>query len=165
MIVRPWQLSCLTRTQLEERRLAAQPALNDHSRMTRDLAHQFGVAEVTIRAWRARLRRNGEEALRASRATGRPEKLTAAQQDEICQLLDGDPRAHGFDTSGWTTPKIRQVIGMTYSIWLDRAHLSRKLKRWGFSYQRPALRAVERNEDDIATWVRVHRDALGKKSR
>lgn len=54
---------------------------------------------------------------------------------------------------------------MKYGVWLDRAHLSRKLRRWGFSYQRPAVRAVERNEDDIATWVRVQGEALGKKGR
>ena len=163
--VSPWRPSRLTRAQQEERRLAAQPALNDPSRTTIDLAQQFGVAEVTIRAWRARLRHNGEEALRASRATGRPERLTAAQQDEIGTILDGDPRAQGFETHGWTIPKIRQVIGLKYGVWLDRAHLSRKLRRWGFSYQRPALRAVERNEDDIATWVRVQGEALGKKDR
>lgn len=165
MTVSPWRPSRFTRPQLEERRLAAQPALNDPGRTTRDLAQHFGVAEVTIRAWRARLRREGEEALRASRATGRPERLTATQQDEIGMILDGDARSQGFDTHGWTIPKIRHVIGVKYGVWLDRAHLSRKLRRWGFSYQRPALRAIERNEDDIATWVRVQGEALGKKGR
>lgn len=165
MTVSPWRPSLLTRAQQEERRLAAQPALHDLKRTTRNLAQQFGVAEVTIRAWRARLRRDGEEALRASRATGRPELLTAKQQEEIGVIIDGDPRAHGFDTSGWTIPKIRQVIGVNYGIWLDRAHLSRKLRRWGFSYQRPAMRAMERNEEDIATWVRIQGEALGKKGR
>ncbi|WP_412030365.1 IS630 family transposase [Deinococcus yunweiensis] len=158
-----WRPSRLTRAQQEERRLAAQSALTDPGRTTHDLAQQFGVAEVTIRAWRARLRRDGEDALRASRATGRPQHLTAAQQDEIGAMIDGDPRSHGFETSGWTIPKIRYMIGVTYGVWLDRAHLSRILRRWGFTYQRPALRAVERHEDDIATWVRVQREALGKK--
>ena len=118
-----WRPSRLTRAQQEERRLAAQSALTDASRTTRDLAQQFGVAEVTIRAWRARLHRDGEEALRASRATGQPERLTATQQDEIGAMIDGDPRSHGFDTSGWTIPKIRHMIGVTYGVWLDRAHL------------------------------------------
>lgn len=165
MTVSPWRPSRLTRVQQEERRLAAQPFLNDPSRTTRDLAQQFGVAEVTIRAWRARLGRGGAEALRASRATGRPERLSSAQQEEIRAILDGDPRSQGFDTHGWTIPKIRQVIGLKYGVWLDRAHLSRKLRRWGYSYQRPALRAVERNEDDIATWIRNQGEALEKKGR
>lgn len=149
MTVSFWRPSRLTRAQQEERRLA----------------QQFGVAEVTIRAWRARLRRDGEEAPRASRATGRPPHLTAVQQEEIGVIIDGDPRVHGFESSGWTIPKIRHVIGVTYGVWLDRAHLSRILRRWGFTYQRPALRAVKRHEDDIATWVRVQRQALGKKNR
>ncbi|GGL88419.1 putative transposase [Deinococcus aerolatus] len=163
MTISFWRLSRLTRTQQEERRLAAQSALPDSGRTTRDLAQQFGMAEFTIRAWRARLNRDGQEALRASRATARPQRLTAAQQDEIGTMINGDPRSHGFETSGWTIPKIRHVIGVAYGVWLDRAHLSRKLRRWGFTYQRPALRAVERNENDIATWVRVQREALEKK--
>ena len=155
MTVSFWRPSRLTRAQQEEGRLAAQSALTDSGHTTRDLAQQFGVAEVTIRAWRARLNRDGQEALRASRAIGRPQRLTAAQQDEIGAMIDGDPRSYGFETSGWTIPKIRHVIGVAYGVWLDRAHLSRKLRRWGFTYQRPALRAVERNEDGIAAWVRV----------
>ncbi|MFB9994967.1 winged helix-turn-helix domain-containing protein [Deinococcus oregonensis] len=110
------------------------------------------------------MNRDGEEALRASRATGQPERLTAGQQEEMGAIIDGDPRSHGFDSSGWTIPNIRHLMGVTYGSWLDRAPLSRKLRRWGFPYQRPTLRAVKRNEDDIATWVRVQGEALGKKS-
>lgn len=102
MTASTWRSSRLTCSQQEERRLAAQPFLSDTSCATRDLAQQFGVAEVTIRAWRARLRRDSAEALRASRATGRPEQLTAAQQEEIGAILDSNPRSHGFDTHGWT---------------------------------------------------------------
>lgn len=79
-------------------------------------------------------------------------------------MIDGDPRSHGFETSGWTIPKIRHVIGVTYGVWLDRAHLSQVLQRWGFTYQRPAGRAVERYEDDIATWVRSSGRPWEKKS-
>ncbi|WP_245532759.1 winged helix-turn-helix domain-containing protein [Deinococcus proteolyticus] len=163
MTLSAWRPARLSRTQQEERRLAAQPLLNDPDWSTRDLARHFGVAEVTIRAWRARIRHGGEEALRASRATGRPEFLTPDQQKEIQDILESDPRLHGFETSGWTVPKVRQVIGLKYGVWIDRAHLSRKLRRWGFSYQRPALRAVERNEEDIAAWVRLQKEALEKK--
>lgn len=158
-----WRPARLSRAQQEERRLAAQPFLNDPAWSTRDLAQHFGVAEVTIRAWRARVRHGGEEALCASRATGRPEFLTPKQQQEIQEILDDDPRRYGFETAGWTVPKIRQVIGLKYGVWIDRAHLSRKLRRWGFSYQRPAVRAVERNEEEIATWVRLQKEALEKK--
>jgi transposase len=159
----PWRPSRLSRTQQEERRLAAQSHLHDPTRTTRDLATQFGVAEVTIRAWRARVRQGGEDALRASLATGRPQQLTAAQQANSQAVLDEDPREHGFETSGWTIPRVRRVIGVTYDVWLDRGHLSRLLRRWGFSYQRPALRAVERHEEDIATWVRDQTVVLEKK--
>ncbi|MFD1734010.1 hypothetical protein ACFSC4_26630 [Deinococcus malanensis] len=42
-----WRPARLTRTQQEERRLAGQPFLDDRTRTDRDLAEQFGVAEVT----------------------------------------------------------------------------------------------------------------------
>lgn len=156
----PWRPNCLSRAQQEERRLAAQPYLDDPTQTTRDLATQFGVAEVTIRAWRARLRRRGGDALRASLAPGRPHHLTAEQPAQIQAVLDGDSRGHGFETRGWTIPRIRRVIGVTSGLWLDRGHLSRLLRRWGCSYQR----AVERNEEDIATWVRNQGSVMEKKS-
>lgn len=163
MPVSAWRPSRLTRSQQEERRLAAQAVLNDPQQTTRDLAEQFGVREVTIRAWRSKLRNKGESALRASRATGRPEQLTPEQQLEIQDIIGDNPQHHGFDSSGWTIPRIRQVIGLKFGVWLNRAHLSRKLRRWGFSYQRPVLRALERHEENIATWIRVQGEALEKK--
>ncbi|GGK38000.1 hypothetical protein GCM10008955_34870 [Deinococcus malanensis] len=120
---------------------------------------------MTIRAWRARIRQRGEEALRASRSTGRPHHLSVDQQAVIQAIIEDDPRQHGFETSAWTTLRIRQVIGQKFDVWLDRGHLSRKLRGWGFSYQRPVVRAVERNEEHVATWVRVQGEALGKKNR
>ncbi|MPY67601.1 winged helix-turn-helix domain-containing protein [Deinococcus sp. SDU3-2] len=60
---------------------------------------------------------------------------------------------HGFGSSDCTISRIHQVIGVKHSVGLYRAHFSRKLRRWDFSYQRPALRAVKRNEEDIATWI------------
>ncbi|MCY1704328.1 helix-turn-helix domain-containing protein [Deinococcus sp. SL84] len=92
MTLSAWRPARLSRAQQEERRLAAQPLLNDPDWSTRDLARHFGVAEVTVRAWRARIRHGGEEALRASRATGRPEFLTPADDDGrqgLAVLLDG----------------------------------------------------------------------------
>ncbi|MBZ9753587.1 IS630 family transposase [Deinococcus sp. HMF7604] len=161
--VAPWRPRQLSRAQQEERRLSALPLLVDTQRTTRSLAEQFGVKEVTIRAWRAQIRRGGEEALRASRATGRPQQLTAGQQAEIQGLLDRDPRTQGFDTSGWTTARVRELIGRRFGVWMHRDYLSRKLHQWGFSYQRPAVRAVERNEEEVATWVRLQGEALEKK--
>ncbi|MFB9994968.1 hypothetical protein ACFFLM_23755 [Deinococcus oregonensis] len=51
MTVSFWPPNRLTRAQQEEWRLAAQSALTAPSRTGHDLAQQFGVAEVTIRAW------------------------------------------------------------------------------------------------------------------
>ncbi|UBV45255.1 winged helix-turn-helix domain-containing protein (plasmid) [Deinococcus taeanensis] len=80
----------------------------------------------------------------------------------IQAIIEGDPRERGFETSAWTTLRIREVIGLKFGVWLNRGHLSRTLRHWGFSYQRPAVRAVERNEEEVATWVRVHGEALEK---
>jgi hypothetical protein len=45
-----WHPSCLTRQQLEERRLAIQPLLPDTTRTTASLAENFGVKASTLGA-------------------------------------------------------------------------------------------------------------------
>ena len=111
VIVSPWQPSRLTHGQQEEQRLAAQPVPHDPSCTAHDLARQFSVAEITIRAWRARLRGEGEEALRASCATGRSEWSTAAQQEGIGAILDGAVACSGEPGSAswgyFWSPRIR----------------------------------------------------------
>jgi hypothetical protein len=59
----------------------------------------------------------------------RPPKLTNAQFDELCDILEeGQP---------WTPRAIHALIEERYGITYDPAHLSRKLRASGMHYAKP----------------------------
>ena len=95
-----WQPTRLTRQQLEERRLAAQPLLNDPEWSTASIAEHFGVKPGTVRVWRVRLKERGS--LEATLSSGRPTRLNDAQVAEIIGVLQEAPDPERFPD--WAAP-------------------------------------------------------------
>ena len=157
-----WQPSHLTRQQLEERRLAIQPFLLDQSRTPASLAEEFGVKPGTIRTWRQRLRARGS--LEATLTTGRPTRLTDIQVAELLETLQRGPDLERFPDGRWTTPRVREVIGLQYDVWYDHDWVGNLLHRWGFSWQKPEQRAREQSPEQIEAWLEAELPALEKKS-
>jgi transposase len=64
------------------------------------------------------------------------------------------PGAHGFDTDHWTLARITTVIQRLTRVGYHRGHVWKLLRRrLHYRLQRPARRAVERDEQAIARWV------------
>ena len=62
------------------------------------------------------------------------------------------PEAFGFDTELWTLARIAAVIEQLTGVRYHPGHVWRLLRRLGWSPQRPARRATERDEAEIARW-------------
>jgi transposase len=86
-------------------------------------------------------------------AAGRRPRLDDAQIAVIREELLKGPQAHGFATGVWTLGRVAIVIerltGVTYGPTQTWTILRTRL---GWSRQRPAWRAVERDEDAIVAW-------------
>jgi transposase len=80
--------------------------------------------------------------------------LSDDQLAQVVEALKKGPRANGFSTDLWTLARVADVIETTAGIRLGQTQtwdtLSRRL---GWSRQRPARRALERNDEAIANWV------------
>src|SRR6516162_6084384 len=74
----------------------------------------YGFCRTTIYKWLrvARKRRGGGVvALRSRKGTGRPRKLTKAQERKVFRWINGkDPRQYGFDFGLWTRRIVAQLI-------------------------------------------------------
>lgn len=68
-------------------------------------------------------------------------------------LLKG-PAAYGWHTELWTLERVADVIAMETGIRYHIGHVWKILRRLGWSWQKPARRAIERNEEEITRWVR-----------
>src|SRR5829696_4948965 len=118
-----------------------------------EVARTLGVARQNVSRWHARWRQGGQEALRSAGPTGPDPRLSEAQRAAIGQALGQGARAYGFDTDHWTLERITTVIERLTGIRYHRGHTWKLLRRMGWRLQRPARRAVERDEQAIARWV------------
>lgn len=67
-------------------------------------------------------------------------------------LLKG-ARSEGFDTDLWTCPRVKEVIRRRYGVEYHVDALPYVLKSLGFTCQKPQLKAAERDEAAVATWI------------
>src|SRR5215208_3759640 len=106
---------------------------------------QWGPAQLTP----AQL---GERRLRPRAKAGRPARLTTAGWARVGRLVDRGAVAAGFDTARWTLRRLAAVIEREFGVRYHPRYLERPLKAHGFTVQRPATRAKERDELVIAVW-------------
>jgi transposase len=119
-----------------------------------EVARMLGVARQNVSRWHARWQAGGAEALRSAGPTGYAPRLSDAQLHAIDQALRQGARAHGFDTDHWTLARVGTVIERETGVAYHLGHVWKLLRRrMGWCLQRPARRAVERDERAIARWV------------
>ena len=127
-------------------------ALFAAGRSQAQVAHQLGVARQNVSRWHALWRAAGLEALASRGPTGQAPRLSDAQLAAIDQALRQGAGAHGFDTDHWTLARVTTVIGQLTGTRYHPGHTWKLLRRMGWRLQRPARRAIERDEQAIARW-------------
>ena len=129
-----------------------------------EIARHLGVAAQAAREWRRDYRAGGREALRSTTPTGRPAKLTPGQREALAELLERAPAECGCAGRYlWTQQLIAGLVLREFGVSYHHGHIGALLKAMGFTHQRPARRAVERDEVRIDGWRREAWPALLKK--
>src|SRR5215207_5973158 len=157
-----WRPARWTPGPLEERRLAA-AALPRRGRLTQAaIARRLGVSRASVSRWAAAVRQRGRRGLRARPKTGRPPRLGARAWARLGRLLESGAVAAGFGTERWTLKRIATLIRREFGVRHHPRYLERPLKAHGFTVQRPATRAKERDEPAIVAWPRREWVAIKK---
>jgi transposase len=141
------------RAALEERRLTALSLFREGLTQAA-VSRRLRVSRQSVSRWYWQWREGGKRALRAAPRAGRPARLDAAALRRVERALLRGARAHGFPTDLWTLPRIAAVIEQVTGERYHPGHVWRILRRMGWSLQRPARRAIERDEAAIDRWVR-----------
>lgn len=128
-----------------------------------EAAHAVGVARQTAYTWKAVLEEGGIDALRAMPAPGRPPRLDEAQLQALGRSLQQSPTEHGFGTELWTLKRVGALIERQYGVKFGQTQIWRILGGLGFSAQKPERRAIERDDNAVATWKRKTWPGLKKK--
>jgi transposase len=124
-------------------------ALFAAGRSRAEVARTLGVARQNVSRWHASWCAGGLNALRSAGPTGQAPRLSGAQL-----ALRQGAGAHGFATDHWTLARITTVIQRLTGVGYHPGHVWKLLRhRLHYHLQRPARRAVERDEQAIARWV------------
>jgi transposase len=138
---------------LEERRRKA-ARLFAKGRTQAEVARELEVSRQSVSRWYADWQAGGTSALRGARRAGRLPRLSDAQLKQVVAELKKGPRAHGYATGLWTLSRVGEVIEALTGVSYHPGHVYKLLtERMGWSRQRPARQAFERNDEAIARWV------------
>ena len=138
----------------EARRLRAWQ-LHEQGWTQQQIAQALGVTQGAVSQWFALVRAGGVAALRARPLPGSPAKLNREQLHQLPVLLARGATAWGFVGEVWTCNRVAQVIRQEFGVTYHEAHVGRLLKKLGskgWSRQKPARRACQRDEAALEKW-------------
>jgi transposase len=80
--------------------------------------------------------------------------LSGVELKRVEQTLLRGALAHGFSTDLWTLARVAEVIARETGVEYHPGHVWRVLRNLGWSLQKPARRAIERDQEAIQRWVK-----------
>src|SRR3979411_230447 len=147
---------------MERRRMRAVDLL-EQGVIPAEIARQVGVSHQIVSDWRRAWRESGREAAGAAGRAGRRPKLSRDQLGEVETALANGAEANGYTTDLWTLPRVAEVIERVTGVSYHPGHVWYVLRdQLNWTWQRPARRAVERNDEAIAHWVKKRWPRLKK---
>lgn len=127
-----------------------------------EVARRVGVSRQSVMRWERRLKAGGLKQLARVGKRGRPAQLCDEQLAELSRLLKAGSIAAGYANEMWTLARISALIQVRFNVRFASSSMWSLLDRMGWSVQRPARQARQRNEADIATWKQKRWPALKK---
>ncbi len=112
------------------------------------IARRLRVSQRSVERWRRSWREGGTRALHSTGPPSLP-KLSDAQFARLERELEQGPLAWGFADQRWTLLRIKALIGRRFHVGYTVQGVWRLLRRHGWSCQRPARRAIERDDAAI----------------
>ena len=137
-----------------ERRRKRAAQLFRQGKTQADVVRELEVSRQSVSRWHADWKAGGVKALRSAGRAGRLPLLDAADLKRVARQLKKGPLANGYATDMWTLARVGEVIEAETGVVYHPSHVWRILRLMGWSRQRPARRAVERDDEAIARWVK-----------
>ena len=138
---------------MEKRRMRA-AVMFERGKTQAEVASALGVSRQSASVWYHGWKSEGREGLKAAGRAGRKPRITQEQRIQVERELTKGPRAFGYSTDLWTLPRIARVIKKVTGVSYHPGHVWRIVRSMGWSCQKPDRRAIERDEAEIARWVK-----------
>jgi len=139
--------------------------LSVQKQTTGQIAQGLQVDRSRVHAWIGAWNEYGDAGLLEGHRSGRPAQLDATQREQLADILDSGPVAHGLNTGVWTSPLITQIIEEEFDVNYHPGHVRRLLQQLNFSVQRPKTRLVQADPKKQNRWIRYTQPNLKKTPR
>lgn len=117
------------------------------------IAHDLRGSVQSVQRWRNVWAQDGPRALVSKGPASLPllsDELFAVLEQEMAK----GPVAHGWPDQTWTLSRIKTLIGRRFHKRYTVQGVAALLKQHGWTCQVPARRAIERDENLVAGWVK-----------
>ena len=120
-----------------------------------EVARELGVSAESASQWYRLWSEGGRGSLAGAGRAGRLPRLSDEQIAEVVAALEKGPGANGFETDLWTLSRVAEVIEATTGVAYSQTQTWTILRnRMGWTRQRPARRALERDDAAITNWIK-----------
>ena len=110
----------------------------DEGQNASEVCRTLGVGRQSLYEWRDRyLERRDPADLLDRPKSGRKPSLSPAQRERLTEVLDQEPKEHGYQSHGWTVPLLLAHLESHEGVSLSGSTLRRTLRRMGFRWKRP----------------------------
>jgi transposase len=146
---------------MEKRRMGA-ARMFEKGKSQAEVARTLNISRQSASVWYRQWQAQGRDGLKGAGRAGRKPRITQEQLAEVERRLIEGPKSHGYSTDLWTLPRIAKVIEEVTGVRYHPGHVWKVLKSMGWSYQKPAKVAAERDEAAIARWLKKTRPQVKK---
>ncbi|WP_435843414.1 IS630 family transposase [Streptomyces hirsutus] len=114
----------------------------------KEIAAALRVSERSVERRRKSWRERGQAGVLSKGSPGRS-RLGPAQMERLERELERGPLAHGWPDQRWTLARIKALIGQLFHVSYTIEGTWLLLRRHGWSWQQPARRAIERDDEAV----------------
>lgn len=129
------------------------------------IAEALGVTRGAVSQWLKLYREKGIEALRYKKISKKPARLSPPQRAELVAMLSQGAENFGYAGQIWTQARVGELIERKFGVCYHLNHVGKILKACGWTYQKPVLRASQRNDEAVKQWCAERWPELKKKPR
>jgi transposase len=113
----------------------------DGGETVQEVAQRLFVSRQTVYNWVLRFRQRSDQGLRArlqdAPREGRPPTALGLIDPLLEEVLDTDPRVHGYRHTVWTAALLQHYLGKVHGIVVCRRSIGLAIARLGIRWKRP----------------------------
>lgn len=127
-------------------------ALLEQGRPTAVVASSVGVSQRSVQRWQQQATTPSRRC--RARVMGRPPRLTTKQLRQLEAALARGAYAHGYAEDYWTLDRVAQLIWQMFTVRYHPSAVWHLLRRMGWSCQKPQRVSMDRDDREVAHWLR-----------